>query len=250
MKIIPQIETPVAENYADFGENLNKLAEDIKNTNKRLGLNKANDPANSSSIIIEQNFGINALLLCRDLKERHNDINTIYAFNMRDKNRVAILSDLITLGKLGIKDIIISEGVHPLKTPFYASKPVYDMDVLGLSSIIKKDFSYPDIKGYSDNFHLFNLGVVVGVSTPADFLKIKKLNKIGADLFVMNCLKNDADINIINYIKSEKKSVFIYINESNIKSTLEEFVENSRNLNIDGIIIKILSEESNVFKTN
>ncbi len=251
MKIIPQIETPAGENYIDFEENLSKLIEGIKYKGKKFGLNGAEDAIDSYPVVIEQNFGINALLLCNDLKNRHNNnLNISYAFNMRDKNRVAILSDLITLEQLGLKDIIISEGLHPLKTVFYAAKPVYDIDVLGLSSIIKTGFPLLKDNGYVNNFSLFNLGVVVGISTPADFLKIKKLSKIGVDRFIVNYSvdnADDIDINIINYIKAEKKPVFIFVNESNVKSTLEEFIKKNLELNVDGIIIKILNEKSNIF---
>jgi hypothetical protein len=249
MKIIPQIETPAGENYIDFEENLSKLIEGIKHKGKKFGLNGAEGAMDSYPVVIEQNFGINALLLCNDLKNRHNNnnLNIIYAFNMRDKNRVAILSDLITLEQLGLKDIIISEGLHPLKTVFYAAKPVYDIDVLGLSSIIKTGFPLLKDNDYVNNFSLFNLGVVVGISTPADFLKIKKLSKIGVDRFIINYFGDNLDINIINYIKAEKKPVFIFVNESNVKSTLEEFIKKNLELNVDGIIIKILNEKSNIF---
>ncbi len=250
MKIIPQIETPAGENYIDFEENLSKLIEGIKYKGKKFGLNGAGagDAIGSYSVVIEQNFGINALLLCNDLKNRHNNnLNIIYAFNMRDKNMVAILSDLITFEQLGLKNIIISEGLHPLKTVFYAAKPVYDIDVLGLSSIIKTGFPLLKDNDYVNNFSLFNLGVVVGISTPADFLKIKKLSKIGVDRFIINYFGDNLDINIINYIKAEKKPVFIFINESNVKSTLEEFIKKNLELNVDGIIIKILNEKSNIF---
>lgn len=241
MRIIPQIETPVSENYINFEENLSKLVEDVKYANKKFGLNGANntiDATGSYPVVIEQDFGINALLLCKDLKDRYANLNIIYAFNMRDKNRIAILSDLMTLGQLGIKDIMISEGLHPLKTIFYAAKPVYDIDVLGLSSIIKKE---------SPDFSLFNLGVVVGASAPVDFFKIKKLCKIGVDRFAVNYSGDDIDINIINYIKAEKKSVFIYAKESDVKPALGEFMKKNLELNADGIIIKILNEKSNIF---
>ncbi len=248
MIIIPQIETPLSESYINFEENLSKLIEGIKYRVRKFGLlDEENKAIDSYPVVIEQNFGINALLLCKDLRDRYSNLSIIYAFNMRDKNRVAILSDLITLKQLGIKDIIISEGLHPLKTIFYAAKPVYDIDVLGLSSIIKSGSAYLKADNYANNFSLFNLGVVVAVSTPVDFFKIKKLSKIGADRFVINYFGNNIDINIINYIKAEKRSVFIYANESDIKSSLEEFVKKNLELNADGIIIKILNTKSNIF---
>ncbi|MCL4429107.1 MAG: hypothetical protein M1276_09030, partial [Deltaproteobacteria bacterium] len=127
MRIIPQIETPVNENYINFEENLIKLIDGIE----KSGLNNQDAGQSLPRIILEQNFGVNGLLLCKDLKDKYGNINIAYAFNMRDKNRISILSDLITLKQIDIKDIIVSEGVHPLKTVFNAAKPVYDVDILG-----------------------------------------------------------------------------------------------------------------------
>lgn len=241
MKILSQIETPTGGSYVNFEENLSKIIDGVMRVNKKFGSAEDGKQASSCTVVIEQNFGINALLSCKYLKDKYSGtgmLDVVYAFNMRDKNRIAVLSDLITLKQLGIKDIIMSEGVHPLKTVFSAAKPVYDIDVVSFSSIIKKE--YPD-------FGFFNLGVMVGASTPMDFSKIKKLGKIGIDIFVINYSGDDIDINIVNYIKSKGKSVLLYTKESDVKPSLEEYMEKSLKLNADGIIIKILDEKSNIF---
>ncbi|MHB8231912.1 MAG: hypothetical protein ACYDDB_03305 [bacterium] len=243
MQIIPQIETPVSENYITFEENLIKLLDGIKNS----GLNKQNKEQGLPQLILEQNFGINGLLLCKDLKERHGNIKIAYAFNMRDKNRISILSDLITLRQIDIKDIIVSEGVHPLKTVFNAAKPVYDIDILGLGLILKKGLmnNLPGIDKDKPDF--FNFGAVAGANTPADYLKIKKLIKLGADRFIINYTGKSPDENIIKYIKSEKKEVFLYAKESYIDNSVEDFIKANGQFSLDGVIIKIIDEKANVF---
>ncbi|MCL6119550.1 MAG: hypothetical protein M0Z57_05125 [Deltaproteobacteria bacterium] len=236
MQIIPQIETPVSKNYSVFEEDLIKLLNAVEN-----------DPQNGSGtdnslpqIIIEQNFGFNALLLCRDLKENHK-IKTAYAFNMRDKNRISLLSDLITLKQLGLKDIIVFEGVHPLKTEFKSAKPVYDIDILGLGLMLKRGLMN-DIKP-----DLFNFGAVIGASAAVDFLKAKKLIEIGADSFFINYSGINPDEDIIKYIKSNNKKLFLNVKELSIKGSLSDFIKTVDNLGIDGVIIKIADENSNVF---
>ena len=67
MQIIPQIETPVSKNYSIFEENLIKLLNAVEK-DPQYGARTDNS---LPQIIIEQNFGFNALLLCRDLKENH-----------------------------------------------------------------------------------------------------------------------------------------------------------------------------------
>jgi len=243
MQIIAQIETPVGENYATFEENLIKLLGGIKNS----ALNKQNKEQDLPELILEQNFGINGLVLCKDLKDRHGNIKTAYAFNMRDKNRISILSDLMTLRQIDIKDIIVSEGLHPLKTVFNAAKPVYDIDILGLCLILKRGLmdNLPGID--KDKADFFNFGAVVAADVPADGLKIKKLVQTGADRFIINYTGKSPDGDIIKYIKSKKKEVFLYAKESYINNSVEDFIKTNEPLNFDGIIIKIMDEKANVF---
>ena len=244
MRIIPQIETPVSENYINFEENLIKLLGGIE----KSGLNNQNTGQDLPRIILEQNFGVNGLLLCKDLKDKQGNLNIAYAFNMRDKNRISILSDLITLKQIGVKDIIVSEGIHPLKTVFNAAKPVYDVDILGIALILKRGFmNYLEGIVDKDEADFFNLGAVISASTAVDGLKVKKLINIGADRFIINYTGKNPDEDIIKYIKSEKKEVFLYVKESYIDNSPEDFIKANERLNLDGIIIKITDEKANVF---
>jgi hypothetical protein len=245
MLIIPQIETPVSENYAIFEENLINLLSIIE----KLDLTGQNQDLHIPRLIIEQNFGVNGLLVCKDLKDRCGSVKTAYAFNMRDKNRISILSDLITLKQLGINDIIVSEGIHPLKTAFNAAKPVYDIDVLSLGLILKRKLMKGSIAETTigESFGAFNFGVVSAASTAADGLKIKKLADIGADRFILNYTGKTLDEGIINYIKSEKREIFLYVIESHISNSLEDIIKESEKLNLNGVIIKIIDEKSNIF---
>ncbi len=244
MRIIPQIETPVSENYINFEENLIKLLGGIE----KSGLNNQNTGQDLPRIILEQNFGVNGLLLCKDLKDKQGSLNIAYAFNMRDKNRISILSDLITLKQIGVKDIIVSEGIHPLKTVFNAAKPVYDVDILGIALILKRGFmNYLEGIVDKDEADFFNLGAVISASTAVDGLKVKKLINIGADRFIINYTGKNPDEDIIKYIKSEKKEVFLYVKESYIDNSPEDFIKANERLNLDGIIIKITDEKANVF---
>ncbi len=244
MRIIPQIETPVSENYINFEENLIKLLGGIE----KSGLNNQNTGQDLPRIILEQNFGVNGLLLCKDLKDKQGNLNIAYAFNMRDKNRISILSDLTTLKQIGVKDIIVSEGIHPLKTVFNAAKPVYDVDILGIALILKRGFmNYLEGIVDKDEANFFNLGAVISASTAVDGLKVKKLINIGADRFIINYTGKNPDEDIIKYIKSEKKEVFLYVKESYIDNSPEDFIKANERLNLDGIIIKITDEKANVF---
>ncbi len=238
MKIIPCIETPVSGNYKDFIKELASLCEVVS---------KLNGNDQHPSIIIEQNFGINSIIISKELMEagNKNKINVIYAFNMRDKNRIAIFSDLVTLNQLGLRNIIISEGLHPVKTSFYSAKPVYDIDSVALSSAIKlkteKEANFQlDRLAFKD----FNLGVMVGASTPVDLVKIKKLVLLGVDSFIINSFLDN--VGAIKYIKSRNRECLINVKETGIKS-LDEGKDKAVEYGADGLIVKIMNEKTNIF---
>lgn len=257
MNIIPEIESPLSENYVDFLKELKILLNE-------LSKNRIIDIKN---IIIEQNFGFNAILLCKLMSDESPDTAITYSVNMRDKNRIALFSDIITLNQLGLKNIIISEGLHPMKTAFHSAKPVYDIDVVALSSIIKKSRSINqliennsnndspgnnNIVNYEDasyNMENFNLGVKIAASTPADMVKIKKLIAVGADNFIINSFTDN--IGAIEYIKKEHKKVFIHINELETGKTFNSLAQaysDALNFKADGLIIKIVSPKINILK--
>lgn len=50
----------------------------------------------------------------------------------RDRNRVAILGDLLAASAFGIDTMLAVTGDHPLKGDCKASKPVYDLDSVGI----------------------------------------------------------------------------------------------------------------------
>ncbi|MHB1679201.1 MAG: hypothetical protein ACYCTB_01645 [bacterium] len=260
MNIIPEIESPLSENYKDFLQELKILLDELgKNKSIKDKSNKADN------IIIEQNFGFNAILLCKTLLDENFNAAITYSFNMRDKNRISLFSDIITLNQIGLKNIIISEGLHPMKTVFYSAKPVYDMDVVTFSSIIKSksisnlienssnnDLSKNNGSYAKDNIYNvgdFNLGVKAAASAPADMAKIKKLISIGADSFIINSFTDN--IGAVQYIKKEGRKVFIHINELEIGKTfnsMKEAYDKALRLEVDGLIVKIISAKTNILK--
>ena len=260
MNIIPEIESPLSENYKDFLQELKILLDEIgKNKYIKDKSNKADN------IIIEQNFGFNAILLCKTLLDENCNTAITYSFNMRDKNRISLFSDIITLNQIRLKNIIISEGLHPMKTVFYSAKPVYDLDVVAFSSIIKSksinnlienssindlsknNGSYPKDNLY--NVGDFNLGIKAAASAPADMAKIKKLISIGADSFIIDSFTDN--IGAVQYIKKEGRKVFIHINELEIGKTfnsIKEAYDKALRLEVDGLIVKIISAKTNILK--
>jgi 5,10-methylenetetrahydrofolate reductase len=81
---------------------------------------------------------------------------TIMHLTCRDRNRLALQSELLGAFALGIKNILVMSGDHPVKGDHEGAKPVYDMDSVQLLGLIQKlntgfDFSGNRLDG-STNF--------------------------------------------------------------------------------------------------
>ena len=64
-----------------------------------------------------------------------NGIDTIPELNCKDRNRIALMSDLLGLRALGIGSIMVSEGNEVLQQPGKPERPAQDVNCLELISI-------------------------------------------------------------------------------------------------------------------
>ncbi|MCL4558178.1 MAG: methylenetetrahydrofolate reductase, partial [Deltaproteobacteria bacterium] len=62
----------------------------------------------------------------------------IYQITCRDRNRLALQSDLIGASVLGIKNVLALTGDHPSVGDFPEAKPVFDLDATTLLHTITK----------------------------------------------------------------------------------------------------------------
>jgi homocysteine S-methyltransferase len=96
-------------------------------------------------------------------------VETILHFTTRDRNLMAIQSDLIGAHALGIRNILCLTGDPPGLGDYAQSKAVYDVDSIGLIRIVKQ----------------LNLGTDIGgnsIGTPTRFLAGAALNPTAEDL--------------------------------------------------------------------
>ena len=96
-------------------------------------------------------------------------IETILHFTTRDRNLMAIQSDLIGAHAMGIRTVLALTGDPPSIGDYAQSKAVYDVDSIGLIRIVKKLNSGHDIGGNS-------------IGTPTRFLVGCALNPTAEDL--------------------------------------------------------------------
>ncbi len=123
---------------------------------------------------------LGSLAVCRLLKER--EIEPIFQMTCRDRNRIALQSDLLSAAALGIQNVLcltgdyVSLGDHP------DAKPVFDLDSVSLLYTAKQlmeghDLSGRELSGDPD----FCLGAVVSpAAEPLEPQLIKMERKVCA----------------------------------------------------------------------
>ena len=107
----------------------------------------------------------------------------IMQMTCRDRNRLAIQSDILGAAALGIKNVCLMSGDHTTKGDHPGAKPVYDLDSVQLLSVVKKmkdgfDFSGNELEGVPE--------LIVGAVSNTDssqlmqIMKLEKKVKMGA----------------------------------------------------------------------
>ena len=86
-----------------------------------------------------------ALAACRLLKERGHDV--VYQITCRDRNRIALQSDLLSAYALGIENILALTGDYPSFGDHPEAKPVFDLDAVQLLDVIGKLEKGSDMMG-------------------------------------------------------------------------------------------------------
>jgi methylenetetrahydrofolate reductase (NADPH) len=117
-------------------------------------------------------------------------LEPIFQMTCRDRNRIALQSDLLSAWVLGIENCLALTGDLPALGDHPNAKPVYDLDSVQLLSVIKglnegRDMMGNELKGKTDFFQ----GAVVnpGADTEAAFemqiVKMQKKIQAGAKFF-------------------------------------------------------------------
>jgi methylenetetrahydrofolate reductase (NADPH) len=111
----------------------------------------------------------------------------VFQLTCRDRNRIALQSDLLGAATLGIKNVLALTGDHPSAGDFPEAKPVFDLDATTLLQTIKKlnsgvDLNDHPLKGSTDFF----AGAALTPQTqPLDpvLLSMERKIKAGAEFF-------------------------------------------------------------------
>ncbi|MBL7132399.1 MAG: methylenetetrahydrofolate reductase [Candidatus Omnitrophica bacterium] len=128
---------------------------------------------------------LGSLAVCRLLKEK--GIKPILQITCRDRNRLALQSDLLSASVLGIENVLLLTGDHTTLGDHPDAKPVFDLDSVQLIQTAKtleegKDMKGNELKGSPK----FCIGAVVNPGADPlepEIIKMEKKIKAGAQFF-------------------------------------------------------------------
>ncbi|WP_340820873.1 methylenetetrahydrofolate reductase [Methanolobus sp. WCC4] len=117
----------------------------------------------------------------------------IMQLTCRDRNRLALQSDLLGAYAMGIRNICVMTGDHTTKGDHPKTKPVYDLDSVQLLTIIKKMKDGYDLAGNRiDDAPQFTVGAVTNTdpSRTAQMMKLRKKVRSGLDFIQTQAVYN------------------------------------------------------------
>lgn len=136
-------------------------------------------------------------------------LDPIYQLTCRDRNRLALQSDLIGASALGIRNVLALSGDHPNNGDHPDAKPVYDLDTVQLIKTIDTlnkgfDLAHNKLCGATN----FTIGAVcnpVYENMELQYLMIEKKINAGAQFFQTQAVY-DSNIfrNFLKNIKGKK----------------------------------------------
>jgi 5,10-methylenetetrahydrofolate reductase len=129
---------------------------------------------------------LGSLVTCHLLKERVG-LEPVFQIACRDRNRLALQSDILSAAVLGIENILIITGDHPSLGDHPQSKSVFDLDSVQLLEVIKSLQSGYDMVGNKlEGTPEFCVGAVVNPGADPlepQIIKMEKKIKAGAKFF-------------------------------------------------------------------
>jgi 5,10-methylenetetrahydrofolate reductase len=117
-------------------------------------------------------------------------IDSVFQVTCRDRNRLALQSDLLSAWVLGIRNVLALTGDHPALGDHPRAKPVFDLDSVSLLEVIGKlnsgvDMAGGELKG-STGFlpgAVVNPGADTDVALDLQIMKMEKKMEAGAQFF-------------------------------------------------------------------
>jgi len=129
---------------------------------------------------------LGSLAVCNLLVQK--GFEPIFQVTCRDRNRLALQSDILSAAALGIENLLILTGDHPTLGDHPEAKPVFDLDSVQLLQVVRKLQEGQDMKGnkLDGAAPKFCMGAVVNPGADPiepQILKMEKKIEAGAEFF-------------------------------------------------------------------
>jgi 5,10-methylenetetrahydrofolate reductase len=129
---------------------------------------------------------LGSLAVCSLLKQK--GLEPIFQVTCRDRNRLALQSDILSAAALGIENLLILTGDYPSLGDHPEAKPVFDLDSVQLLEVVRKLQAGLDMKGnkLEGQAPKFCVGAVVNPGADPlepQILKMEKKITAGAEFF-------------------------------------------------------------------
>ncbi len=138
-------------------------------------------------------FGFMNALVSSHLIQKEAEVEAVYQMTARDRNRLALLSDILAASALGIKNILALTGDYTTVGDTPQAKPVFDLDSATLVYMLRKIIDEGvDLNGNKiENPPKFNIGVAASPNAEPlepEILKIERKVRLGIDFIQTQCV--------------------------------------------------------------
>ena len=129
---------------------------------------------------------LGSLATCKVLKDA--GLNPIYQLTCRDRNRIALQSDILSAALFGIDNILCLTGDHTKLGDHPGAKPVFDLDSVSLLHTVKtlesgKDLGGNELVGDAPSFAKGAVVSPCSESVDAQLAKMERKVMAGAEYF-------------------------------------------------------------------
>ena len=161
------------------GIHIEKMIEEAKEY--LTGVDAINVTDNQSSVM-----RLGSLAVCKVLKD--NGFNPIFQMTCRDRNRIALESDLLSAAMLGIDNVLSLTGDYTKLGDHPGAKPVFDLDSVSLLYTMGlleqgKDLGGQELEGEPPTFAKGAVVSPCSDSVDAQLVKMERKIKAGAQFF-------------------------------------------------------------------
>ncbi len=159
-----------------------QIDELVETAKKYLGdCDAINVTDNQSSVM-----RLGSLAVCKTLKD--NGMNPIFQMACRDRNRIALESDLLSAAHFGIENVLALTGDHTTLGDHKAAKPVFDLDSVSLLQTVGlleqgKDLGGNELDGDAPSFCKGAVVSPCSDSADAQLMKMERKVAAGAEFF-------------------------------------------------------------------